>query len=197
MQPRMTCPLPRQLEAFRDGTLSPAEETALCTHLDICPACRKYLDERTSADLFPTGMKPQAAPTGPYLEPALLQALARLRVQPEPPLSLGAIPAKDPEVPVASIHADDLCPTEELTPLERRFLEPSDNPKTLGRVGPYDVLRLVGRGGMGFVLKAHDPSLNRIVAIKMLAPRWPRMPWLAAASRVRRRPPRPSAMSTW
>lgn len=39
---------------------------------------------------------------------------------------------------------------------------------TLQRVGPYEILALVGAGGMGEVYKAHDPRLNRTVAIKIL-----------------------------
>src|SRR6516225_4277073 len=45
------------------------------------------------------------------------------------------------------------------------FLDPSDNPDLLGRLGPYDVLEVIGRGGMGVVLKAFDPALHRPVAI--------------------------------
>ena len=49
-------------------------------------------------------------------------------------------------------------------------LEPSDDPAVLGRLGGYDVLDIIGRGGMGVVLKGFDRELKRFVAIKALAP---------------------------
>jgi serine/threonine-protein kinase len=49
------------------------------------------------------------------------------------------------------------------------FLAPSDWPDSLGRLGSYEVKGLLGCGGMGVVLKAVDPALNRTVAIKVLA----------------------------
>ena len=39
-----------------------------------------------------------------------------------------------------------------------------------GRIGAYDVLSLVGRGGMGEVYLAHDTRLGRNVAVKLLRP---------------------------
>lgn len=51
-----------------------------------------------------------------------------------------------------------------------QLLTPSDDPAMLGRVGVYEVVGIVGQGGMGVVFKAFEPALNRFVAIKMLLP---------------------------
>jgi urea transport system substrate-binding protein len=40
----------------------------------------------------------------------------------------------------------------------------------VGRVlGKYQIVSVLGKGGMGVVLKAHDPTIDRVVAIKVLA----------------------------
>ena len=54
--------------------------------------------------------------------------------------------------------------------LDLSFLEESDDPGLLGKLGQYEVYELIGRGGMGMVFRARDPKLNRVVAIKVLAP---------------------------
>lgn len=50
------------------------------------------------------------------------------------------------------------------------LLSPTDEPRSAGRIGNFEVLGLVGAGGMGVVLKAFEPALERVVAIKILAP---------------------------
>src|SRR5262245_9145031 len=49
------------------------------------------------------------------------------------------------------------------------FLSPSTGPNSLGRLGHYDVREIVGRGGMGVVLRGFDEKLHRVVAIKLMA----------------------------
>jgi hypothetical protein len=66
-------------------------------------------------------------------------------------------------------------------PLALDWLEPSEVPDHLGRLGAYEVVDWVGEGGMGVVFKGYEPALNRYVAIKVLAPQW------SADSAARRR----------
>ena len=44
------------------------------------------------------------------------------------------------------------------------------------QLGPYEVLALIGEGGMGQVYRATDTRLSRAVAIKVLPSEWTRDP---------------------
>jgi serine/threonine protein kinase len=50
------------------------------------------------------------------------------------------------------------------------FLAPPKKPDEIGRLGPYRVLGVIGRGGMGAVYRAEDPALKRQVALKIMLP---------------------------
>jgi serine/threonine protein kinase len=50
------------------------------------------------------------------------------------------------------------------------LLGPAQEPDELGRLGDYRILELLGQGGMGFVFRAEDPKLHRILAVKLMRP---------------------------
>lgn len=61
------------------------------------------------------------------------------------------------------------------------FLDPPLRADAIGRLGHYEVLNVIGRGGFGIVFRAFDDVLQRVVAVKVLSPR------MAATSPARQR----------
>ena len=76
------------------------------------------------------------------------------------------------EKPPVEIDLPDIDPalSEELD--LSSFLDPCDKPDCLGQLGPYEITEVIGSGGMGVVLKGRDAKLNRVLAIKVLAPQF-------------------------
>jgi serine/threonine protein kinase len=114
--------------------------------------------------------KPTAAERAAYLDEAcrgdaelrrrverLLQAHPNVGSFMQDPL-----PGHDDATQADDPEADD---TREVADL----LAPSQKPGSLGRLDHYEVLEIVGRGGMGVVLKGFDEKLHRVVAIKVMA----------------------------
>jgi serine/threonine protein kinase len=102
-----------------------------------------------------------------------VETLLRLHAAPHPFLEVPAVEQLATANPAAG--------TPETGPADLSFLAPSSEPRSLGRLDHYDILDVVGKGGMGVVLRARDAKLERIVAIKVLA-----APWAASGSARRR-----------
>jgi serine/threonine-protein kinase len=150
------CPSIERLAALLDSHEGD-DGGELASHLETCESCRQRLDALAGkgAWLDPLSGKSDPVSTNVIVdadaEPELRQALDAAHNCGQSAVEHG---------PVAS------------PPPELSFLSPSATPGYIGRLGPYNVIELVGQGGMGIVLKAHDPSLDRIVAIKVLSPAW-------------------------
>ena len=83
-------------------------------------------------------------------------------------------PRWEPDVSRSNVIASDAVDfddaAESLHDNVLSLLGTPGHPEMLGRLGRYDIERVIGSGGMGVVLKAHDSELNRPIAIKLLAP---------------------------
>jgi serine/threonine protein kinase len=143
------------LERFLDASATPEEESQLTVHLDGCPSCREALSRSAAGDLEWNDVKV-------WLTDDELDHAA------------------DVSRPGGSLEIFERRHPDE-TALVLSSLAPTDDPHSLGRLGTYEIVGVVGRGGFGVVLKAHDRALNRFVAIKVLAPH------LAASASARRR----------
>jgi hypothetical protein len=173
MRSSATCPDPRDLRALLDSSPPVAERAALNAHLTECARCREVLKRLASDRETWDGVArplPKEAQPAPILPTAIYPAGEGAATELPP-----AFPA--PTLPSAYDPAGEGVATE----LPPTFLGPPAQLGELGTLGPYRVLSVVGRGGMGVVLKALDERLDRVVAVKVLAPQ------LAASATARRR----------
>ena len=154
----LDCPGVECWQAVFDGTLSPEQRADYERHLESCPSCQARLDRAApDADALLTLVREVGSPTAAPDDPALSRCLQRLRDEASP------LRPAPPE------------------PADLYFLRPADRPGLLGLLGTYEVRWVIGAGGMGVVLKAFDPALHRLVAIKVLSPA------LAGSATARRR----------
>jgi serine/threonine protein kinase/WD40 repeat protein len=146
-----SCDKNRLRLSLEDG-LSEAQQTELEQHLESCPGCRHELEQMAAASRL-------------WCDAQLLRGEAvKIRGGAHPE----GISAQRQDT--VGLESDDHDGEVDGGWLE--FLDPpgSDQPGVLGRLGPYEVVEFLGRGGMGLVLKARDPALDRMVAIKVLTP---------------------------
>ena len=155
---------PDLLKRSLSDRLSEVQEEVLAQHLEDCDACQKQLDSLASGDDSwlkiesalrneTTGQHEAAGPRTTLI-PVSLAAVDRLH-------SIGV------EIETSDFAVD--------------FLEPSENEDALGTLNNIEIRSIIGHGGNGIVLKGFQKELNRLVAVKVMAPQ------LATSAAARKR----------
>jgi WD40 repeat protein len=146
------CPDPVRLEQLAGGELSAAEQAELTQHLDTCIRCQRVLEALTSVQESWVAAARAQRTTTPAADSAYWRALRKL---------------EQDEADLRETRLPDTVTQE----LSLDFLEPAADAQYIGRLQDYEVIRIIGQGGMGAVLQAFDRCLQRNVAIKVLAGR--------------------------
>jgi serine/threonine protein kinase len=165
------CPDAPTLRRFLLGKSSATEAVPLEQHLQDCDTCLAVLQtlpkDDSMVDALQSGSsKPEA--TGPEGAQLLAAWLKKLRPHFHSRLarSLGGAapaPATDATESYGTAGEGDDTP-------DPAFLDPCRNLNELDRLGPYQIRKIVGAGGMGTVFEAFDPDLDRLVALKTMQP---------------------------
>ena len=153
------CPPPETVRKYLEGWTDEVSSLQIEEHLGLCDACSVSVEhDRSPSDHWLKAIRSET------------------------------IPASDEAIPIdGKSTSEDLDPiAEQAIERSKRILQDegaivpsipgklfSNSIPTLGEIGPYELIRPIGQGGMGYVMLARHKHLDKEVAVKIL----PSTPW--------------------
>jgi WD40 repeat protein len=137
----LLCPNEKDLQGLLADRLPEKDRTSVEGHIENCAACQRQLDELTRSGDLKRATSRIVDGNGPAF-------LARL--QSDFPSTLFDQAAKSSQV--------------------LQFPGPTNPSAPLGQIGDFEILQELGSGSFGWVFRARERTLDRIVALKVLKP---------------------------
>ena len=155
---------PEVLQQLLSEQLTELQEERLAEHLENCPQCRERLEVLASGDeswkKIENALRNET--TGQHLAGGQRSTLIPVNQSVvDRPHSIGV------DIDTADFAID--------------FLTPSENSDALGQLNNIEIRAIIGHGGNGIVLKGFQEELQRLVAVKVMAPQ------LATSAAARKR----------
>jgi len=160
MKTKIECPQTEELRELLDGSLSGERQIECTEHMDSCQCCQAKLEEIATGGSNLSQVVEHLNVSEPVANSAYWPALR----------SLDSTPAASRALQQTIVPESGSIAVGRESISNLGFLQPAADAAYLGRLAHFDVMRIIGRGGMGLVLEAFDSKLQRNVALKVLDP---------------------------
>ncbi|MCE9548493.1 MAG: serine/threonine protein kinase [Planctomycetia bacterium] len=157
MKSPANCPPDTDLQQLLTGSLSDDRVQECVRHMDACVGCQTKIEEIATEGTNLSTVVKHLNEAEPDATSAYWPALKNVDT---PQQVAGFAQAAGGAPPAVRTRGD----------VSLSFLQPASDSVYLGRLAHFDIMRVLGRGGMGLVLEAFDSRLRRNVALKVLDP---------------------------